>query len=142
MKLLRAVGVRCDLLLAMLLLSAPRSFAVDAGGALYRERCAQCHGKNGSLTISERSKFPPFRCGVTRVGSLLAPRPMQGANLAAGCRTVFNTSGGGERFDFLRQRGNSKQLCHPSRNLGTFFFCGLLGRATTALSDRCEQLSW
>jgi mono/diheme cytochrome c family protein len=47
MKLLRAVAVRCGLLLAMLSLSAPRSFAADTGGALYRERCAQCHGKNG-----------------------------------------------------------------------------------------------
>jgi len=25
---------------------------------------------------SERSKFAPIRCGVTRVASLLAPRPM------------------------------------------------------------------
>jgi mono/diheme cytochrome c family protein len=47
MKLLRAVAVLCGLLLAMLSLSAPRSFAADAGRALYRERCAQCHGKKG-----------------------------------------------------------------------------------------------
>lgn len=47
MKLLRAVGARCGLLLAILSLSAPWCFAADASGALYRERCAQCHGKNG-----------------------------------------------------------------------------------------------
>ncbi len=48
MKLLRTVAVPCGLLLAMLSLSAYKSFAADAGGALYRERCAQCHGKNGA----------------------------------------------------------------------------------------------
>jgi mono/diheme cytochrome c family protein len=47
MKLLRTVAVRGGLLLAMLSSFAPRSFAADASGALYRERCAQCHGKNG-----------------------------------------------------------------------------------------------
>jgi mono/diheme cytochrome c family protein len=47
MKLLRTVAVRCGLLLAMLSLSAHSSFAADAGGALYRERCAPCHRKSG-----------------------------------------------------------------------------------------------
>jgi mono/diheme cytochrome c family protein len=47
MKLLRTVAVCGSLLLAMLWLSAPRSFATEARGALYRQRCAQCHGKSG-----------------------------------------------------------------------------------------------
>jgi mono/diheme cytochrome c family protein len=47
MKLLPTVAVRGGLLLAMLSLSDPRPFAADAGGALYRQRCALCHGKNG-----------------------------------------------------------------------------------------------
>ena len=47
MEFLRAVAVRSTLLLAMLSLSVPRSSAADAGGALYRERCAPCHGKSG-----------------------------------------------------------------------------------------------
>jgi mono/diheme cytochrome c family protein len=47
MKFLRPVAVRSTLLLAMLSLSVPGSFAADAGGALYWERCAPCHGKNG-----------------------------------------------------------------------------------------------
>jgi mono/diheme cytochrome c family protein len=46
MKLLRTVAVRCGLLLATLSLSVPM-YATDIGGTLYRERCAQCHGKNG-----------------------------------------------------------------------------------------------
>jgi mono/diheme cytochrome c family protein len=46
MKFFRAVAMRCGLL-ALLSLSAPRSFASDTGGALYRQRCAPCHGKNG-----------------------------------------------------------------------------------------------
>jgi mono/diheme cytochrome c family protein len=44
MKLLR-VTVRCSVLL-VLSLPVPMSFAADAGAALYKARCAQCHGKN------------------------------------------------------------------------------------------------
>jgi mono/diheme cytochrome c family protein len=47
MKRLGVVALRCGLPLAVLLLSASTSFAADAGGTLYRQRCSPCHGKNG-----------------------------------------------------------------------------------------------
>jgi mono/diheme cytochrome c family protein len=47
MRPFRAVAMHCSLLLAVLSLSGPSSFATDTGGALYRQRCAPCHAKNG-----------------------------------------------------------------------------------------------
>ena len=88
---------------------------------------------------SEGSDFSLVRCCVSHVTSLLGPQPMW-TTLAIACRVVFTSSVGGGRFD-LRRRRNSKQLLQPSRDPGPFFIGGLLSRAMTALSDRCEQFS-
>jgi mono/diheme cytochrome c family protein len=47
MQFLRAVTVRCSLLLLMYSWSISAAVAADTGSALYRAKCATCHGKNG-----------------------------------------------------------------------------------------------
>jgi hypothetical protein len=58
-------------------------------------------------------------------------------SLRPACPIAFALKVRGWHFD-LNRRGKSKQLLQPSRDLDPFFI-SFLGRATTALSYRCEQ---